>query len=73
MSGADRSGPNTTLILTAAIAASAMAFIDGSIVNIALPVIQRGLGADLADLQWVSNAYLLLLGDRKSTRPNSSH
>jgi len=62
VSGADRSGPNTTLILTAAIAASAMAFIDGSIVNIALPVIQRGLGADLADLQWVSNAYLLLLG-----------
>ncbi len=39
-----------------------MAFIDGSVVNIALPAIQRGLGADIADLQWVVNGYLLMLG-----------
>lgn len=53
---------NTTWVLAATIAASAMAFIDGSVVNIALPAIQHGLGADLAEMQWVSNAYLLLLG-----------
>jgi EmrB/QacA subfamily drug resistance transporter len=64
MSAIDRepAAPNTTLVLAATITASAMAFIDGSVVNIALPVIQRGLGASLADMQWVSNAYLLLLG-----------
>src|SRR5258705_10887650 len=51
-----------TFVLAATITASAMAFIDGTVVNIALPVIERGLGADLADLQWVSNAYLVVLG-----------
>ena len=55
-------GDGRSLILAATIVASSMAFIDGSVVSIALPVIQRGLGASLADLQWVSNAYLLLLG-----------
>jgi EmrB/QacA subfamily drug resistance transporter len=64
MSAIDRepAAPNTTLVLAATITASAMAFIDGSVVNIALPAIQHGLGADLAGMQWVSNAYLLLLG-----------
>ena len=51
-----------TWILSATIVASSMAFIDGSVVTIALPAMQRGLGAQLADMQWVSNAYLLLLG-----------
>lgn len=49
-------------VLAATIVASAMAFIDGSVVNIALPAIQRDLAADIADLQWVVNSYLLLLG-----------
>lgn len=49
-------------ILAATIVASSMAFIDSSVVTIALPAMQRGLGADIADMQWVSNAYLLLLG-----------
>lgn len=49
-------------VLAATIVASSMAFIDGSVVSIATPVIQRSFGAKLADLQWVSNAYLLLLG-----------
>ncbi len=49
-------------VLAATILASAMAFIDGSVVNIALPAIQHGLGAGIADLQWVINAYLLMLG-----------
>ena len=36
--------------------------IDGTIVNVALPAIQRDLGGGLATQQWVSNAYLLALG-----------
>ena len=39
-----------------------MAAIDGSIVNVALPAIQRDLGGGLPAQQWVSNAYLLSLG-----------
>lgn len=39
-----------------------MAFIDGSVVNVALPSIQTELGASVAAIQWVVNAYLLFLG-----------
>ena len=49
-------------VLAATILASSMAFIDGSVVNIALPTIQRELAAGFAALQWVVNAYVLLLG-----------
>lgn len=49
-------------VLAATILASAMAFIDGSIITIALPVLQAELGASFASLQWVVNAYALLLG-----------
>jgi len=38
-----------------------MAFIDGTVVNIALPRIGRSLAADTAGLQWVVNAYTLTL------------
>ena len=48
--------------MAAAILGSAVATIDGSIVNIALPAIQRDLGGGLSAQQWVSNAYLLTLG-----------
>lgn len=50
--------------LAATVLGSSMAFIDGSVVNIALPAIQRDLaaGAPLAAMQWVINAYLLALG-----------
>jgi MFS family permease len=50
------------LTLTATIFGSSMAFIDGSVVNIALPAIQQSLHADTAATQWIVNAYLLLLG-----------
>ena len=50
------------LTLLAAILGSAVATIDGSIVNVALPAIERDLGGGLAAQQWVSNAYLLALG-----------
>ncbi|MBV9006393.1 MAG: MFS transporter [Solirubrobacterales bacterium] len=38
-----------------------MLLLDVSIVNIALPSIQRGLGASFSDLQWVIDAYALTL------------
>src|SRR5258708_9050601 len=50
------------LTLVATILGSSMAFIDGSVVNIALPAIQQALHADAASTQWIVNAYLLLLG-----------
>jgi EmrB/QacA subfamily drug resistance transporter len=50
------------LTLVAAILGSAVATIDGSIVNVALPAMERSLGGGLSAQQWVSNAYLLTLG-----------
>lgn len=50
------------LVLVATVLGSSLAFIDGSAVNVALPAIQRGLGADATAVQWVMNAYLLTLG-----------
>ena len=49
------------LTLLAAILGSAVATIDGSIVNVALPAIADDLGGGLVAQQWVSNAYLLTL------------
>ena len=48
--------------LVASILGSSLAFIDGSVVNVALPAIQNDLGGGLATQQWVVNAYLLTLG-----------
>lgn len=50
------------LTLAATILGSSMAFIDGSVVNIALPAIGQALHADARATQWIINAYLLLLG-----------
>lgn len=49
-------------ILAAAILASAMGFIDGSVVTIALPAIERELSAPFEMMQWVVNGYALTLG-----------
>src|SRR5205823_890104 len=49
------------LTLFAAILGSSVATIDGTIVNVALPAIERDLGGGLPAQQWVSNAYLLTL------------
>jgi len=48
-------------VLAAAILGSAMAFIDATAVNIALPAMQRSLSTSLAAMQWVVNAYTLFL------------
>lgn len=49
-------------ILLAAILGSSMAFIDSTVVNVALPALQTGLNASVVDVQWVVEAYSLLLG-----------
>jgi len=38
-----------------------MAFIDGTVVNVALPALQKGLNATVTDVQWVIEAYTLFL------------
>jgi len=48
-------------ILAATILASSMAFIDGTVVNVALPALQTNLNATAVDVQWVVEAYALLL------------
>ncbi|NPT57226.1 MFS transporter [Paraburkholderia elongata] len=58
----DRPCRRKRLALAATILGSSMAFIDGSVVNVALPSIQTELGASVAAIQWVVNAYLLFLG-----------
>jgi EmrB/QacA subfamily drug resistance transporter len=50
------------LVLIIAILASFVAFLDGSVVNVALPAISRELGGGLPVQQWVVDAYLLTLG-----------
>lgn len=47
--------------LVAAILASSMGFIDGSVVALAMPAIRADLGAGLVDAQWISNGYMLFL------------
>ena len=49
-------------VLAATILASSMAFIDHSVVNVALPVLQRDLKAGFNEVQWVVEAYALFLG-----------
>jgi EmrB/QacA subfamily drug resistance transporter len=48
-------------VLAAAILGSSMTFIDGTVVNIALPVLRQELGASTAQAQWIVEAYLLFL------------
>jgi EmrB/QacA subfamily drug resistance transporter len=50
------------LTLLACILGSGIALLDGTVVNVALPTVQRALGGGLAAQQWVVNAYLLTLG-----------
>jgi EmrB/QacA subfamily drug resistance transporter len=58
--GATDASKRGTLIAT--IVASSMTFIDGTVVNVALPALQRDLGATITDVQWVIEAYALFLG-----------
>src|SRR5258707_12314488 len=67
--GAIKSRPSTNpckraaepWILAATILGSSMAFIDGTVVNVALPALQTHLNATVLDAQWVVEAYALFL------------
>ncbi|GHO69982.1 hypothetical protein KSC_088740 [Ktedonobacter sp. SOSP1-52] len=67
--GVIRSAPRTqpctpnvgAWVLVATILGSSMAFIDGSVVNVALPFIQKELNATASDVQWIVEAYSLFL------------
>lgn len=48
--------------LAATVIGSGMAFINGSVVNVALPAIQDSLNATVADMQWVVSIYTFILG-----------
>src|SRR5947208_7877881 len=48
--------------IVASVLGSSMAFIDGSVVNVALHAIESDLGGGLAAQQWIVDAYLLTLG-----------
>ena len=58
----DRVTPSQRRILIVAILSSFVAFLDGSIINVALPAISRELGGGLPLQQWVVDGYLLSLG-----------
>src|SRR6202451_1515201 len=49
-------------VLVATILGSSMAFIDGTVVNIALPAVQANFHATVVDVQWVVESYGLFLG-----------
>lgn len=49
------------LILAAAVLASSMGFIDGTVVSIAIPAIRSTLGASLDQATWINNAYMVTL------------
>jgi EmrB/QacA subfamily drug resistance transporter len=65
-------------VLAATILGSSITFIDGTVVNVALPVLQRELGTDIVGAQWVVESYALMLsslilvggslGDRKGRK-----
>ena len=48
-------------VLVATTLASSMAFIDSTVVNVGLPALQKNLNATIVDVQWVIEAYSLLL------------
>ncbi|HEY0475815.1 MAG TPA: MFS transporter, partial [Kribbella sp.] len=62
--GADRIAFGTARarwVLAATALGSGMAFLDGTVVNVALPAMGKDLHADVAGLQWIINGYLLML------------
>src|SRR6266404_9402543 len=52
---------NGAWILAATILGSSIAFIDGTVVNVALPALQSALHATITDVQWVVESYALFL------------
>ena len=61
LAGAPCAAQAARWILAATILASSMAFIDGTVVNVALPALQTSLHATVVDVQWVVESYGLFL------------
>ena len=61
MTGIELGTPTGRLVIAAAVLGSGMALLDGTVVNVALVRIGADLDASLADLQWITNGYLLAL------------
>jgi EmrB/QacA subfamily drug resistance transporter len=49
-------------VLAASILGSSVASLEASVINVALPAIQQGLGASVAAMQWIASIYTLFLG-----------
>jgi EmrB/QacA subfamily drug resistance transporter len=62
IAGVDPGARLRRFVLGATILASALAFIDSTVVTVALPAIQRGFDTDFQAVQWVVNGYSLMLG-----------
>jgi EmrB/QacA subfamily drug resistance transporter len=60
-SGAECEASRARWVLAATILGSSMAFLDSSVVTVALPILQKDLGASVSDAQWVVEAYSLFL------------
>ena len=54
--------PRGRWVIITMVLGSGMVFLDGSVVNVALPAIGRDFGVGLAGLQWTITSYLLTLG-----------
>lgn len=62
LSGSARAGNHSTrVVLATTILASSMTFIDGSVVNAALPIVRAQLGASPSAAQWIVESYMLFL------------
>lgn len=61
LAGREIAPPRRAVVLAACVLASAMAFVDGSALTVALPNLRAAMGADLASVQWVLNGYVLVL------------
>jgi EmrB/QacA subfamily drug resistance transporter len=59
--GSSNSQATGHIVLAAAILGSSMAFIDGTVINVALPALQTALHASISDVQWVVESYALFL------------
>jgi EmrB/QacA subfamily drug resistance transporter len=60
--GGARRAINPWLVLVIACLAQFMVVLDATVVNVALPSVQRGLHFSVANLQWVVNGYTLIFG-----------
>src|SRR5215207_3657359 len=53
--------PVARWVIAATVLGSGVAFLDGTVVNVALPAIAQDLDADITGLQWVLDSYLVTL------------